>query len=42
MADYPKTIEYNIRLREAIQLELEASLNFIKTDFLFNENIDYT
>ncbi|CAK86883.1 unnamed protein product (macronuclear) [Paramecium tetraurelia] len=42
MADYPKTIEYNIRLREAIQLELEASLNFIKTDFLFNDKIDYT
>ncbi|CAD8177805.1 unnamed protein product [Paramecium pentaurelia] len=42
MADYPTTIEYTIRLREAIQLELEASLNFIKTDFLFNENIDYT
>ncbi|CAD8103515.1 unnamed protein product [Paramecium sonneborni] len=42
MADYPNTIEYTIRLREAIQLELEASLNFIKTDFLFNQNIDYT
>lgn len=42
MANYPKTVEYTIRLREAIQLELEASLNFIKTDFLYNNNIDYT
>ncbi|CAD8068859.1 unnamed protein product [Paramecium sonneborni] len=42
MAKYPNLVSYNIRVREAIQLELEAALNFIQIDFLRATNIDFT